>query len=901
MKSFRLRQWIMWLVILATIFTLFVYGETPAYAYSAGDMEYYCSTPPFITQSVPPLLMLVMGRDHKLFYEAYNDASDLDGDGTLDTHYKSSIDYYGYFDNDVCYTYQTDKFVPTSAANASKMCSGASEWSGDFLNYVTMAKIDTIRKVLYGGYRSTDTTSETVLERTGLPQDAHGWGKEYAGATNDGYDIRDYTPLDLPSSNTRHLFANISLSSANNPLLRVLPNNSNRIWWWVSKERPVADESLESSSGLEYDDHPDNHQEFEDLVNLYANSSHLCGSGNVSWIKGTGNPYTTVTNCSNEHYLAIFEGYLKVTSAGNYAFAADGDDAVEVLVDGQLASFWYGGHGTCGDGYSSCSNCSSYSSQSFCSFTSSGSCSGSGGGTTGTNCRNACNYCRSTHVKRSSYTTDWASDGGSNYIYLAAGNHTITFRMEERTGGDSYYLWWKGPDSSNNWQRVLSGSFNGLTMSTYNFYGTGSQITDYTVRVQACNSSFLGDECQSYSSGTYKPIGILQKYGEDDQIYFGLITGSYNKNTSGGVLRKNISSFSDEVNSSTGIFTGATNGIVTTLNKIKITGFDYTNYYYNENCGWITSQALSEGQCRSWGNPIGEMMYEGLRYFSGATTATSAYTYSSTDSSIDDNKLGLPLPGWVSPYDSAASNFPSCSKPFMLVFSDITPSYDTDQLPGTSFATFSDTFQSLNVSTLANTISTNEADVAGLHYIGQSGVTYDGSCFPKTVTGFSDIRGLCPDEPTKNGGYYSAAVAYYGLINDINLTASGNQNVTTYAIAMAPQVPKIEFSAGNQLITLVPFGKTVWNYSDITARGSFQPTNTIVDFYVESLGSSNGKFRVNFEDVEQGADHDMDAIVSYEYQVNSDIYNTFTVKLTTEYAGAGYIMHMGYILSGSTN
>ena len=28
--------------------------------------------------------MLVMGRDHKLFYEAYNDASDLNGDGHLD-------------------------------------------------------------------------------------------------------------------------------------------------------------------------------------------------------------------------------------------------------------------------------------------------------------------------------------------------------------------------------------------------------------------------------------------------------------------------------------------------------------------------------------------------------------------------------------------------------------------------------------------------------------------------------------------------------------------------------------------------------------------------------------------------------------------------------------------------
>ena len=32
--------------------------------------------------------MIIMGRDHKLYYEAYNDASDLNNDGVLDTKYK---------------------------------------------------------------------------------------------------------------------------------------------------------------------------------------------------------------------------------------------------------------------------------------------------------------------------------------------------------------------------------------------------------------------------------------------------------------------------------------------------------------------------------------------------------------------------------------------------------------------------------------------------------------------------------------------------------------------------------------------------------------------------------------------------------------------------------------------
>lgn len=46
-------------------------------------------------------------------------------------------------------------------------------WSGDFLNYLTTARIDALRKVFYGGKRSTDTSSSTILERSVIPQDSH--------------------------------------------------------------------------------------------------------------------------------------------------------------------------------------------------------------------------------------------------------------------------------------------------------------------------------------------------------------------------------------------------------------------------------------------------------------------------------------------------------------------------------------------------------------------------------------------------------------------------------------------------------------------------------------------------------------------------------------------------------
>jgi type IV pilus assembly protein PilY1 len=114
------------------------------------------------------------------------------------------------------------------------------------------------------------------------------------------------------------------------------------------------------------------------------------------------------------------------------------------------------------------------------------------------------------------------------------------------------------------------------------------------------------------------------------------------------------------------------------------------------------------------------------------------------------------------------------------------------------------------------------------------------------------------------------------------------------------------------VITLIPFAKSVSGGDISNTKGAVQPTNQIVDFYVETIANSgpgdydpainNGryqaKFRINFEDVENGADHDMDAIVEYEIKANSD--NTLDVKLTPIYEAGGIQHRMGYIISGST-
>lgn len=676
-------------VLLGVSAMVFAAGNT-----ASGAQLDLVNEPLFLNSSAPPLNLLVLGRDHKLYYEAYNDHSDLNEDGQLDVGYKgyagtgAGIKYFGYFDSGKCYTYSDSdgRFNP-SRLTADKKCPGT-EWSGDFLNYLTTARIDALRKVLYGGRRTTDTNDGvTVLSRSHIPQDAHSWGKEYTSVAVDKYDIADYTPYNAPASGKRHLFANTTLlkTGSGEPRLRVALNQPYRIWQWVSIERPVADAKAEN--------------------------------------------------------------------------------------------------------------------------------------------------------------------GGS------------------------------GPDISS--------------------------IADLYVRVRVCDSSMLEANCQQYPNGKYKPIGLLQEFGENDSMLFGLLTGSHQKNTSGGVLRREVNSITQEINPADGTFRNgvyvdgtltSNKGIITTLNRLRTTGFlSSANYQYS--CGWgAAARPITQGECQMWGNPLAEMMYEGLRYFAGKGAATSDFSISyGAGEESELSGSGLPVADWDNPYTKRAT----CSKPFETVVSDINPSYDTDQLPGTAFATFSgDTLGGMNVSALGQTIWDQEFGTSATKkiFIGEVGATANGAPTPKDASSFGNIRGLSPEEPTKMGGYYSASVAYHGRNTDLN-SKSGDQKVSTFAVALASPLPKIEIPVGGKKITLVPFAKSVAG-SGISASATFQPTDQIVDFYVDTLTTTSGKFRVNFEDVEQGADHDMDAIVVYEYQVNAD--NTVTIKLTSEYAAGGITQHMGYVISGTT-
>ncbi len=201
---------------------LLVVSNLPA---ALGDYN-LSQSPLYLSQSQPPLMMMVMSRDEQLFNKAYSDYTDLnpdDNDG-IETTYKNSFEYAGYFDSKLCYAYTTSSstFKATGPANGHYCDSATGRWSGNFLNWATMSRLDILRQVLYGGQRSTDTNNKTVLERAPIPNDLHAWVKVYSGS-----DLSKLTP----QTEKIVSICNATTSSGGAPLMQVAAGNTAYTEW----------------------------------------------------------------------------------------------------------------------------------------------------------------------------------------------------------------------------------------------------------------------------------------------------------------------------------------------------------------------------------------------------------------------------------------------------------------------------------------------------------------------------------------------------------------------------------------------------------------------------------------------------------------------------------------------
>lgn len=1025
----------------------------------SASMEDYCIQPPFVSQVVPPLLMFVMDKEHRLFTEAYSDSFDLDADGKTETTYKHGIEYYGYFDPNKCYTYSTtaNEFQPSNYSTQTgndaqgkavydRFCSSG-KWSGNVLNWLTMSRMDVLKKVLYGGQRvNPDATNKTTLQRAYIPQDAHSFGKEFTGRLcnsgttyttmcsrdsdcDSGYTCQDKS-LQLigiaapPSATNCTYTSDIVSTPANGKILVATYNHSSG-----------AAQDVEVGAS---------HQNIMDsFVPANFVKSYYISDFNADDTSAANNDLIPTQNHGqNNSFIAVSEFNVKKKTSGNpkynytgtWTFHLDSDDGAELYVDGVPVASYYSVAGT--SGHSSCPTSPATS------------CLASQTGTI--------NLAASGYHTLLVRGTNYGGDSGAKVWYKRPGDTTWTVFGTATGAQDSldlrspiipdttanctmmadsfiasgvpvkgvlpgYHLFCNKSTTGNNSYgppllRMLANRSERIwdwisreVVQCGNTLGTGTAVTpsEYQVNIQVCNSTVgLEPNCKAYGASN-KPIGLLQKYGDSDgtkvcsktlsqvcnsdsacrpdsnggvdlgicvdksQMYFGLLTGSYAHNLQGGVLRKNLLSISDEVDAS-GMFKAAQNipsNMLETFDKLQIVGYtDATTNYAN--CV-AQNQSIVDGKCSVWGNPMAEMLYETLRYYSGKGVPTTGFDYPQNQT---DGGLNLPHPPYWGYVDGARSFkgpydvYPSCSKPFVLLLGDVYPSFDADQLPGVTGSSYTEDTTVHPVLGLDNVVSgkkllskllddiaTTESVANNSFFIGDNGTLYDFICTPKTASTMSLLRGLCPEQPTRKGSFYTAALAYYGhsfLHAEVkkDTTSGVNNNIPntqTFAVAMASQVGNWTIKAGANTLRIVPLGKSVsgavsmtatcfdkmnvatTNFSDGTLKtltltpktgvtDAYCPTNEIVKVFTHSVKyDSSGNpiylsFRINYADAEQGADYDMDAVGWYEVctqAAKNAGYGTcgtdmdadqVQIKVVSDYAAGGIDQVLGFIVSGTS-
>ncbi len=332
-------------------------------------------------------------------------------------------------------------------------------------------------------------------------------------------------------------------------------------------------------------------------------------------------------------------------------------------------------------------------------------------------------------------------------------------------------------DRVTDWERIVSVRFMLLLRSPEPNIRTQTASLTYEKRVNA--DAATSEHTKRYPAGNYKPVGLLHTYGEDDQILFGLLTGSYAKNKSGGVLRKNVSSFGSEVNvATTGTFTNVT-GIVDTLNRFRIARYEYRDgkgYYITTDSCDFRLASFTDGACSNWGNSLSEIYLESLRYMAGVD-ATEAFKAN------DNNYIaGLTSPEWADPIDS--DNW--CAHCDIILINASDASYDGDTLSTSGLPNAPDPVALTNALGVAEKIAGNS------FFVGENGTDNNQLCTARTVNELGKVRGACPGAPRLSGSYLLTGLAHWAHTNDLRLAMTGAQQVTTRAITLLPGVPNLE-------------------------------------------------------------------------------------------------------------
>lgn len=420
---------------------------------------------------------------------------------------------------------------------------------------------------------------------------------------------------------------------------------------------------------------------------------------------------------------------------------------------------------------------------------------------------------------------------------------------------------------------------SGFSAGSENPSNSSIQPSSYQAKVQVCVPNLIdpnqnNEHCKLYQSGFYKPSGLLQKYGDDDRIHFGLMTGSYAKSKSGGVLRKNISSVSDEIDGIDGHFkTPTSGGIIDAINHLTLFGYDHqTGLYFgvpgSADCIWGMN-SFNDGICQNWGNPQSEMFLESLRFFAGKTPSSSFNT--------DDSSLisGFTPINWLDPIQPEQW----CRNLNVIQFNAGTASYDADQLNQAIDINLADLNGQTNLIGVKENIAKS--------FIGSTAQNNDQTCTAKNIDSLSQALGICPDSPGLEGSYQLAGLASYAYQSDIRSDIQNNQTVNFYGVNLNQETAAISVPMQGGDIKIMP-----------ACKNSSTGTNCrLMDIKRISQDDSSGKFHIVWEDSEQGGDFDSDlnGVLNYKISGNQLIISTQVIAYSSTFS-----LGFGYVISGSS-
>jgi type IV pilus assembly protein PilY1 len=502
--------------------------------------------------------------------------------------------------------------------------------------------------------------------------------------------------------------------------------------------------------------------------------------------------------------------------------------------------------------------------------------------------------------------------------YSSAQSFCNVTRSDTNSGAPSMRI------ASGVWSEWASTSLNqcGRARTDAGKDDTPRATTDRIVRVEVCDPTLAPANqesfCQRYSEGTtnhYKPVGLLQQYGESGRLRFGLISGSYGKPRDGGVLRRNIGKIAgngvgvcqagDEVNTSTGQFCIAgsgnvattTEGIIHTISNFNLTQWngssnwnDCNNYSILNRQGQGGNGSLNDPgtgtqNCSAWGNPLAEMYSEALRYI-GDIGSTRAGSYT-TGSDL----AGLPSASWQDPYRDPASGGNSfCATCSILVMSSGLPSFDSDNVMSVPHLS--------SAAAATTAVGAAEGINGGSYMVGRVGATaryqslntHEDICQARTVTDLGLARGICPDIPSMEGSYLIAGLANEAATTDLRPGLQGKPDdypvtAQTYAVALAESLPKFDVQLGTAgKISLSPLcqanntggatsSSSGWRSCFLGSVG-IGPKTSLVGVghkYGRDLRADGraGSFSLVWEDSLWGNDHDNDVVSMLTYCVGA--------------------------------